>query len=393
MRLPRLALVLTGCSALSFAAAPLDPDSDQLSRLLRIRHWNWPEYTRIVLDFDQIAKFEPHRLSNPDRFYIDLLDTRVERSLHNSEIPIPNGFLTSVRIAQNSQKVVRVVLTTDANSDIKVFPILSPDRVVIDVFGGRGPAASEPGATPNPNGDGTYTLPRQLGLKVGRIVIDAGHGGKDPGTRSAGGLEEKEVVLDVARRVARELERDLPGCEVLLTRSSDRFLSLPERTALANGRGDLFVSIHANSSPNRRARGVETYYLNFATDPEAMRVAARENAVSDKRMADLLPLVQSIVRNSKISESAEFAATVQRHLVAQVQAVDPGSADRGVKRAPFYVLIGAQIPSILVEISFLTHPRDAELVGQPSHRARIAAGIAAGIQDYLQASGTLTAQR
>jgi N-acetylmuramoyl-L-alanine amidase len=391
MPLPLLALLLTASSALGSISNQSEPE-EKVSQLLRVRHWNWPEYTRIVLDLDQIAKFEQHRLSNPDRIYIDLLDTRVDGQLHNREIPIANGFLSTVRIAQNSERVVRVVLAADPGSEAKIFPILSPDRLVIDVFGKRSPADPPLGLAPQPSGDGNYSLPRQLGLKVGRIVIDAGHGGKDPGTSSSRGLEEKQVVLDVARRVARELERALP-CEVLLTRSSDRYLALPERTAIANGRGDLFVSIHANSSPNPRARGVETYYLNFATDPEAMRVAARENAVSDKRMADLLPLVQSIVRNSKISESAEFARTVQQRLIANLRAVDPEVADLGVKRAPFYVLIGAQMPSILVEISFLSHARDAQLLDQPSYRERIAQGIAAGIREYLQSAGTLTAQR
>ena len=232
------------------------------------------------------------------------------------------------------------------------------------------------------------TLTRVLGLKIDKIVVDAGHGGHDTGTVGPRGLREKDLVLDVALRLKALIERKA-NAEVILTRSDDTFIPLEERTAIANQSGaDLFVSIHANASRDSSARGIETYYLNFTSDPHALEVAARENSSSAESVHQLQTLVKKIVLTEKISESHEFAAEVQRELYASV-AKTGGQEDRGVKRAPFVVLIGANMPSILAEISFLTNPRDERLLKKPEYRQRIAEALYRGIAQYTRNLGGL----
>ena len=241
----------------------------------------------------------------------------------------------------------------------------------------------------DPTADGQRSLVRALGLKVGRIVIDAGHGGHDSGTLGPGGIQEKDVVLDVALRVGALLHKQL-GAEIVYTRDDDTFIPLETRTAIANkAQADLFLSIHANSSSEPSARGVETYYLNFTSDPGALDVAARENAVSTQSVHQLSDLVRKITLKDKIDESREFAADVDDGLYAGLKAGNPGLKDRGVKKAPFVVLIGAQMPSILAEISFLTNPDDAEQLQKGSYRQRIAEALVSGVERYLRGlSGT-----
>jgi len=241
----------------------------------------------------------------------------------------------------------------------------------------------------DPTADGQRSLVRALGLKVGRIVIDAGHGGHDSGTLGPGGIQEKDVVLDVALRVGKLLHQRL-GAEIVYTRSDDTFIPLETRTAIANkAQADLFLSIHANSSSEPEARGVETYYLNFTSDPNALDVAARENAVSTQSVHQLSDLVRKITLKDKIDESREFAADVDAGLYSGLKAGNPGLKDRGVKKAPFVVLIGAQMPSILAEISFLTNPEDADELRQGSYRQRIAEALDSGVERYLRGlSGT-----
>jgi N-acetylmuramoyl-L-alanine amidase len=233
-----------------------------------------------------------------------------------------------------------------------------------------------------PTADGETSLVRALGLKIGRIVIDPGHGGHDSGTIGADGIEEKDVVLDVALRLGRLLH-DRLGAEIIYTRSDDMFVPLETRTAIANkAQADLFLSIHANSSPDESARGVETYYLNFTSDPTALDVAARENAVSDQSIHQLSDLVKKIALKDKIAESREFAGDVEGSLYAGLQKGNAGLKDRGVKKAPFVVLIGANMPSILAEISFVTNPRDAAELQQPEYRERVAESLYKGIARY-----------
>jgi N-acetylmuramoyl-L-alanine amidase len=234
-----------------------------------------------------------------------------------------------------------------------------------------------------PTSSGDRSLIRALGLKIGRIVIDPGHGGHDTGTIGPNGLEEKDLVLDVGRRLGKLLEARL-GAEVVYTRKDDTFIPLETRTAIANQqRADLFISIHANSSDDPEARGVETYYLNFTSSPEALEVAARENAVSEKSIYELQDLVKKIALKEKIEESREFAGDVQQSLHSGLAAKSPGIRNRGVKKAPFIVLIGANMPSILAEISFVSNPGDEHRLETGEYRQRIAESLYRGIAKYV----------
>ncbi|HEY8670368.1 MAG TPA: N-acetylmuramoyl-L-alanine amidase, partial [Terriglobales bacterium] len=246
-------------------------------------------------------------------------------------------------------------------------------------------ARSNREAQPTSNGD--RSLIRALGLKIGKIVIDPGHGGHDTGTIGPNGLLEKDLVLDVSRRLGRMLEARL-GAQVVFTRRDDTFIPLSTRTSIANQeQADLFVSVHANSSHDHDARGVETYYLNFTSSPEALEVAARENAASDQDIHQLQDLVKKIALKEKIEESREFASDVQQSLHSSLAAKTSGMRDRGVKKAPFVVLIGANMPSILAEISFISNPGDEKRLKTPEYRQRIAESLYRGISRYVDGLG------
>jgi N-acetylmuramoyl-L-alanine amidase len=232
------------------------------------------------------------------------------------------------------------------------------------------------------NANGEESLTRVLGLKLGRVVIDAGHGGHDEGTRGPTGLTEKEVVLDIAKRLGALLEQRLET-EVVYTREDDTFIPLEERTRIANEhRADLFLSIHANSSPVRSVSGVESYYLNFTTSKTALEVAARENASAQSSIFDLQQVLQKIAVKDKIDESREFAGRIQTALFAASAKGSPTVKNRGVKQAPFVVLIGASMPSVLAEIGFLTNTSDEALLRNPAHRQKIAEALYKGIAAY-----------
>jgi N-acetylmuramoyl-L-alanine amidase len=234
-----------------------------------------------------------------------------------------------------------------------------------------------------PTASGDRSLTRALGLKIGKIVLDPGHGGHDTGTIGPKGLEEKDLVLDVSHRLGKLLTTRL-GAEVIYTRTDDTFIPLETRTAIANQEGaDLFISVHANSSRDPDARGVETYYLNFTSSPDALEVAARENAVSDKTIHELQDLVKKIALKEKIEESQEFASDVEDSLHSGLAVKNPGLRDRGVKKAPFIVLIGANMPSILAEISFVSNPGDERKLRTSDYRQRIAESLYHGIAKYV----------
>jgi len=246
----------------------------------------------------------------------------------------------------------------------------------------RQPAESGGGHEAQPTSNGERSLVRALGLKIGRIVVDAGHGGHDTGTVGPNGVTEKDLVLDVSLRLGKLLEKRL-GAEVTYTRDDDSFIPLETRTAIANqNQADLFISVHANSSRDLSARGVETYYLNFSSSADALEVAARENAVSDKSIHELQDLVKKIALKDKIEESREFAADVQQSLYSGLSSRNAGLRNRGVKKAPFIVLIGANMPSILAEISFVSNPSDARKLQTPEYRQRIAESLYRGIAKY-----------
>jgi N-acetylmuramoyl-L-alanine amidase len=248
-----------------------------------------------------------------------------------------------------------------------------------------------PPSIPEPTRDGQQSLTRALGLKIGRIVIDPGHGGHDTGTIGPTGLMEKDLCLDVALRVGKLIQQRLPSAEVVYTREDDTFIPLEQRTEIANdARADLFLSVHANSSPDHKARGIETYYLNFTGSSDAMEVATRENALSENAVHDLQDLVKKIARNEKIEESRDFAGSIQDSLAKRVENSNRGDRSRGVRKAPFVVLIGANMPSVLAEISFISNPSDEQWLKKPESRQRVAEGLYRGIEAYLQNTNSLT---
>jgi N-acetylmuramoyl-L-alanine amidase len=515
------------------------------ARVLGIRHWSTPDYTRVAIDLEQGVKYQSQRIENPDRVFFDLLNTKLDPKLAKT-FDVSDGLLKDIRMAQFAAGRTRVVLDLDELSEFQASLLSNPPRLIIDIRNPNarkvasadghdndihGPqlaavpvvkqAASvtdtseddandvapnsishseeppsmataakparrntvvisngvkktivdadddepapktlpvndlaakdatvkdtgtvtnnnktasvakldrpevdarkldsavvndespKPATTPTaaaevktttskrkrktqtadpdireaqPTASGERSLTRVLGLKIGKIVIDPGHGGHDTGTIGPNGLEEKDLVLDVSRRLGKLLQTRL-GAEVIYTRRDDTFIPLETRTAIANEEGaDLFVSVHANSSHDPDARGVETYYLNFTSSPDALEVAARENAVSEKSIHELQDLVKKIALKEKIDESQEFASDVQNSLHSGLAAKNPGERDRGVKKAPFIVLIGANMPSILAEISFVSNPGDERRLATSDYRQKIAESLYRGIAKYV----------
>ncbi len=343
------------------------------SDVTAIDYWSYPDYTRVVVTLSGKTDFAQRRLSNPDRLYFDIKGSAIRSELKT--LPIGNGMLKSVRAAQFDEETVRVVLDFDKIRDYKIFNLEDPERIVIDVFG-----------VPVKAGTSLKSLKRT-------IVIDPGHGGHDPGAVGPRKLYEKDVVLDIALKLKDILSGD-PNVEIYLTRDKDVFIPLEQRTAIANSRNaDLFVSVHANASPSRDAKGTETYFLNWTNDEEAMKVAARENQISLKRMQkmqrerDLLNvMLDDLHRDYKRDESMSLAHSVQDTLAASLRKEYPFTVDHGVKWAPFYVLFGAQMPSVLVEVSFISNPVEEKLLSRDSYRYTLAKSIASGITKYMTAA-------
>jgi len=346
-----------------------------------IRHWTGDDYTRVVIDIADEVKYEYHQLKNPDRIYFDLKNAKLTPKLAGKVFPIKGEFLNRVRVAQYRSNVVRVVLDLGRVKDYTVFNLYNPNRIVIDVKGEKG--ARFIGKPAKTTRKGHYSLARQLGLRVRCIVIDPGHGGRDPGAIGRSGLTEKFVTLDVAKRLASLIRKNL-GCKVILTRKDDRYLPLEERTAIANSKGaDLFLSIHTNANRNKHTSGIETYFLNFAIDPHAEATAARENAISEKNMARLQDLVKKITLNTKIDESKDLAKKVQQTMISYLRRYYRVN-NLGVKQAPFYVLIGANMPSILTELGFISHPKEERRLRNPAYRQRLAYALYLGIKRYIE---------
>lgn len=500
--LPRPASV----TAPSTPAAPASPSGasgvtpPDTADVGQVRVWNADTYTRIIIPLGGQAKYQAARISDPDRIYFDISGAKLGAKL-NAPVDVPSGgYLKTVRMAQNTPDVVRVVLEVTQVKDYSVFELANPDRLVVDVYGPDAerapsaastaakraplstpeasakpaaaslaaadgadtsttarktakvfgppvdpqanlPAATTPGTVPGsgsnasasrstataslreakatkrglaaangadavpgvslknavettgpapvpqPTHTGEQSLTRALGLKIGRIVIDAGHGGHDTGTIGPTGLMEKDLCLDLALRLGKLIETRLPGAEVIFTRSDDTFVPLEQRTAMANSsKADLFLSIHANSSDDPRISGIETYYLNFNATPGAMDVAARENATAQSNVHDLEDIVQKIARNEKIEESRDFATDIQQSLAKQA---GNSERSRGVRKAPFVVLIGADMPSVLAEVSFLSNPNEEQQLKKPDNRQRIAEGLYRGIETYLHSTNSL----
>jgi N-acetylmuramoyl-L-alanine amidase len=338
-----------------------------------IRFHSGPEFTRVVIDLSGPVKFKAGRLGNPDRIYVDLLTAAITPP--KQDVPINDRAVKSVRAAQFDEDTVRMVLDVQQIQSYDISCLKEPDRLVVDVYG-TGILPSKPSA---PEHQGSLPLVKQLGLKVKTIVIDPGHGGKDPGAVSRSGLQEKHMVLDVAKRL-KDLLEDSGTYHVYLTRENDVFIPLEERTTFANQKqADIFISIHINSCTRPEARGVETYYLSLASDEEARATAALENASAGKTIKDLGNLLHYILRGAKVKESRELARNVQSRLCQHT-----GSSDRGVRRAPFIVLIGAKAPSILVELGFISNRQDELLLRSDQYRDKLAQALKEAVEDYIK---------
>jgi len=366
--------------------------------VLPIRHWSNNHYTRLVVETTTPVTFKHQMLSgdktSPQKIYLDLRNSRLSPETGKT-MTVEDGLLHRIRSAQFDPRTVRVVLDTQLSiSDYKVFTLTDPFRVVIDVLH---PATADKAKKPSKEGRPsaqTKTLEtRPVGHGLKRIVIDPGHGGKDPGTCSPSGLKEKDIVLEVALMVAKVL-REKPGYEVILTRDHDVFISLEERTAIANAReADLFLSIHVNAAPNHEARGIETYVLDLTNSKDAMRLAAMENATSAKQTSDLQSILLDLMQNSKINESLKLAGLVQEKMVSGLNHKFNDIGNLGVKKAPFLVLIGAQMPAILTEIAFLSNPEEAKRLNNEAYLAEVANHLAAGVAQYVQSMSLASNRR
>ena len=371
------------------------PSSPQLTRVTGIRHWSSPEYTRIVIDLEGEASFQDHLLKRdpkagkPPRLYVDIESAWIGDDLSQS-IPIQDGLLIKARAAQHAKDVVRIVLDMESLSSYRAFPLKAPYRIIIDVQGnGQQSTLSEKGAQTAK----TQSLPQQLGLGINRVVIDPGHGGKDPGAIGPGGLREKDVVLKIAKKLERKLKKEL-GLTTVLTRQDDTFVSLDQRTAIANAqKADLFISIHANANRRASARGVETYVLNFATDEECIELAARENAVSTTKLSDLQYILYDLMRTAKIGESRTLAEHTQTSIYKRLSRTYSRVRNLGVKEAPFYVLIGANMPCILVEVSFISNTMEEKRLRDDRYLEELATGIKEGISRYMAETGQISTNR
>lgn len=392
-----------------------------LATLSKIERTVLADTVRVTLELDREVSYHEERLAGPSRLFFDLKDVQATQALTDTVLSYPGGALSKIRTGRHPDDVVRVVLDLEDVSRYSVFTLYNPFRLVIDAeravshdvaatavpapletrarvpapapAPAPGPALPSP-AAPATNGAGGFSIARQLGLGVSRIVIDPGHGGHDPGVLGKG-LSESAVVLDIALRLEKLLLTE-PGVEVLLTRRTNVYIPLEERTEIANQQNaDLFLSIHANSGRNPAAKGIETYFLSFASSPEAEAVAARENSASQREMRHLPDIIKAIALNNKLDESRDLAAMVQESLVTTLRKTNAQVRSRGVKKAPFVVLIGAQMPSVLAEISFVSNKQELALLKTNAYKNKIAESLRTALLRYrraLKATGAVAMQ-
>lgn len=367
------------CGSIPLHAFPAT--ASEKAEIREIRYWSSSGYTRVVIELSRPVEFSKKRLTGPDRLYFDLKNAMIPREIQN-RLPVGDGILRSIRAGQYDPDTVRIVLDLETMEDFGAFILDDPAKLVIDVNAKKHEKA---------------TVAKKI------VVLDPGHGGHDPGAVGKKGLREKDVVLEIALKVAEILSKE-QNIEIVLTRDKDVFIPLEERTLIALKHGaDLFVSIHANASPNRSARGIETYLLNWTNDEEAIKVAARENYISVRRMKEKLAryknddyvarMLNDLTRDFKRDESIALANYVQDSLYSDVARVHRTTSNLGVKQALFYVLVGANMPSILAEVSFISNPEEEKLLSQESYRTVLANSIASGIKRYFSSSEGLRAER
>ena len=418
------------------AAAVAVPTPTPAATLTGIQRTVLPDTVRITLALDREVTYHEEKIAGPARLFFDLRGVQPTAALTDKVLTYPGDIVSKIRVGRRPDSTVRVVLDLEEVSRYSVFTLYSPFRLVIDaeravkrtvasptpmapsaiaperplavaaspteiakpalmpvapripVVAAAPPPSIAPPVTPpsSPsapaaNGAGGFSMARQLGLGVSRIVIDAGHGGHDPGVLGKG-LNEATLVLDVALRVEKLLLKE-PGLEVVLTRRTDVYIPLEERTELANRESaDMFLSIHANASRNEAAKGIETYFLSFASSPEAEAVAARENSASAREMHQLPDIIKAIALNNKLDESRDLANMVQESLVTSLRKNNKEIRSRGVKKAPFVVLIGAAMPSVLAEISFVSNKQELSLLKTNAYKQKIAESLFNAVMRY-----------
>jgi N-acetylmuramoyl-L-alanine amidase len=349
------------------------------------------------LDLSHEAKYDVRRLKEdpakrlPARIYIDIHNARLALTA-KEQLPVEDGVLRQVRIGQYSGDVVRVVLDVKEMRAHQSFLAADPTRLVVDILAPgvrQNLPAREVAARPAPLEQKALAKARDGDLPatsggLRKIVLDPGHGGKDPGAIGIGGVAEKDIVLNVAKKLARKLKAEL-GVQVVLTRNDDRFVPLEDRTAMANNEeADLFISLHVNASANADARGIETYYLDNTTDEAAIRLAARENGTSRRNISDLQFILSDMTQNMKLEDSITLAHRLHGALVGGMAKVIGDVKDLGVKKALFHVLVGARMPSVLVEMFFITHRNEARLMSQENYQDAVVESLYEGIQKFGQ---------
>jgi len=394
-------------AALAPAIAATSAGAPSNSRAIRskvlvtgVRSTSSDGYARITVDLSQETKFEVGRLLDnlakgaAPRIYVDIYGAQLAVA-SKQPVQVDNDLVRQVRIGQYSADVVRVVLDLQNRTAHNAFMVADPYRLIIDVAGERHAAGSDNSAR-RANQEPATRKPLQTTNKMGaptavsnglrKVVLDPGHGGKDPGALGPGGIAEKEIVLSIAKKLAVKLKTEM-GTEVVLTRKDDRFVPLEDRTLLANSQdADLFISLHVNASPNADARGIETYYLDNTTDEAAIRLAARENATSRKNISDLQFILSDMMQNMKLEDSITLAHRLQAALVSGMSKFMGDVKDLGVKKALFHVLVGARMPSVLVEMFFITNKNESRAMADPNYQDAMVDALFEGIQKYAQSN-------
>jgi N-acetylmuramoyl-L-alanine amidase len=394
-------------AALAPAIAATSAGAPSNSRAIRskvlvtgVRSTSSDGYARITVDLSQETKFEVGRLLDnlakgaAPRIYVDIYGAQLAVA-SKQPVQVDNDLVRQVRIGQYSADVVRVVLDLQNRTAHNAFMVADPYRLIIDVAGERHAAGSdnsarranqEPATRKPPQTTNKMGAPTAVSNGLRKVVLDPGHGGKDPGALGPGGIAEKEIVLSIAKKLAVKLKTEM-GTEVVLTRKDDRFVPLEDRTLLANSQdADLFISLHVNASPNADARGIETYYLDNTTDEAAIRLAARENATSRKNISDLQFILSDMMQNMKLEDSITLAHRLQAALVSGMSKFMGDVKDLGVKKALFHVLVGARMPSVLVEMFFITNKNESRAMADPNYQDAMVDALFEGIQKYAQSN-------
>jgi len=390
--------------AVSFAAPPRQ--DDPRAEIVNLRRYTHPNFTRVVLDIGTLREYTFGELRDPGRIYVDVLQAKLNPILQGQSYPVKADYISQIRISQKTTSTVRVVVDVDFSriQSYRVYHLFDPYRLVVDIYPhGTAAPATEPQAKTTPPARRTVppvkrevdpkdpafngtSMARQLGLGVRTVVIDPGHGGPRPGTIGRSGLQEKEINLAVALALRARLRE--AGIDAILTRESDVDVGLDDRTVIANQkRADLFISIHANAHRDRKRGGVETFFLNISPDPSVIELAAEENATSTKNIGQMESILEKIVQNSKIQESRGLAEAIQKNLCRALSRDLSGIRNLGVKGGPFWVLIGGEMPSVLVEISHLSNAREEAKLKTKKYRDLAAQGIYDGIMEYIRSLG------